>query len=35
MSSRDDPDAVSHYLFDATEGIDALIEINYDEKEDR
>jgi hypothetical protein len=35
MSSPDNPDDVIHHLFDATEGIDALREIDWDEEEDR
>lgn len=31
MSSPDDPDGVIHYFFDATEGIDALREIDWED----
>ena len=34
MYSPDDPDDIIDHLFDATEGIDALREIDWDDEEE-
>jgi hypothetical protein len=34
VSSPEDPDHIIDHLFDATEGIDALRDINWDDEEE-